>query len=48
MKIYLESEGKPKQSAYWASKLITEFPENMLFNYYYFLILIEDDKINEA
>ncbi|MFC2097930.1 hypothetical protein ACFLSI_06320, partial [Bacteroidota bacterium] len=48
MKIYLESESNIRQSKYWASKLISEFPENMLFNYYYFLILIEEDKIDEA
>jgi len=48
MKIYFESEKKINQSKYWNNKLISEFPENMLFNYYKFKILIEEGNNTEA
>ncbi len=48
MKIYFESEKDIKYSKVWLDQLLKEFPDNLLFNYYYFKILIKENKISQA
>jgi len=48
MKIYFESEKDLQLSKIWLNNLLSEFPDNMMFNYYHFKILLKEDKKSEA
>jgi hypothetical protein len=48
MKIYLEQEKKYDRANFFSKYLLNQYPDNLLFRYYHFLILLNLDKLPEA